>query len=53
MSGTVRVEEYIYTENVYYDEYGRELGRERNYDDSWYDTREIREMTEQEEEDWG
>lgn len=40
-------EVYTYTETVYYED-GKEVFRDRNYDDSWYDTRE----TDYDLEDW-
>ena len=52
-NGRVEVREYMYTENVYFDEEGNVLGTERNYDDAWHDTRESREMTDDERSDWG
>jgi len=46
------VEKYTYTETVYYDPEGNELGRHENYDTSWYDTVSEDDMTEEEIEDW-
>jgi hypothetical protein len=48
----VTCEQYQHTEWVYHDADGNEVGRERQYDDSWYDTLWERTMTKEEEEDW-
>lgn len=45
-------EQYTYSETVYYDDEGNELGRERKHNDSLYDILEEREMTAEEREDW-
>lgn len=45
---TVTEEIYQYTELVYRDEAGIEVARERQYDDRWYDTVEIREPNDDE-----
>lgn len=34
------IEVMQYTETVYWDDNGNEVARVRNYDDTWYDTRE-------------
>lgn len=52
MPGTVRTEQYIYSERVIYDEWGNEIARERNYDDAWYDTRSVEDISDEELEDY-
>lgn len=49
---TATEEKYIYTEIVFRDDDGNEVGRERQYDDAWWDTGETREMTEDERMDY-
>lgn len=49
---TKTTEQFTYTETVYRDDAGNELGRERNYDDAWYDTLGVVDMTDEEIEDW-
>lgn len=48
---TVIIERYMYTEEVYYDDSGVELGRARQFDDTFWD-QETRDMTPEEREDW-
>lgn len=48
---TVVIERYMYTEEVYCDDNGVELGRARQFDDTLWD-QETREMTSEEREDW-
>ena len=43
----------MYTEFVYFSADGIEIGRERNYDDTWYDTVSKTPLTEDEIADWG
>lgn len=42
---------YQYSEDVYYDDDGNEVARERQYDDYLYDTTPAEELTEEERED--
>ncbi|KJL45581.1 hypothetical protein [Microbacterium trichothecenolyticum] len=41
-------ERYLYSETVYHDADGNEVGRERAHDDAWWDTAASEPMTEQE-----
>jgi hypothetical protein len=49
----VVTERRTYTELVYFDDAGREMGRETRYDDDAYDVVGERELTGEEREEWG
>lgn len=48
MAYTVKVEQYISTETVVYDEDGNEVHRQENFDGYWYDTQDSYEITDEE-----